>query len=297
MLLPEQLSGSDCGNGQFYECIAFHKKPKCCMSMAKCEHQSWLYSSFHHRADKKLCSGQLDLSKQGKPSTDLGFFDEINHNPNEDATVLSRDYTIIIDQSGSMGASDETDVSEDMVVMLGDQFKAGRQRMSLWNQAGIAAAFLAEHAVEVDPDGISLIFFSNSVTTYENVKSAKQVLDLFRSRRPGGGTALTGALAEALQPDTMGRAETVLVITDGAPNNQAGVEHTIVSAARQLCRDQDLAITFLQVGSASGATRFLEHLDDNLEKQYGIFDIVDTMSQKQMAGKTFLQIIESGIHG
>lgn len=286
----------DCGDGQFYECIAFHKKAKCCRSMAKCESQSWLYKSFHHSADKKLCSGKLDLSKPDKPSTDLGFFDEINENPNKDATVLSRDYTIIIDQSGSMGNSDWADVSEDMVMMLGDQYKAGHQRMSLWNQAGIAAAFLAEHAVEVDPDGISLIFFSSSVSVYENVKSAKQVLDKFRSRRPGGGTGLTAALNEALQPDTMGRAETVLVITDGAPNNQAGVEGAIVSAARQLCRDQDLAITFLQVGSASGATRFLEYLDDNLEKKHGIFDIVDTMSQKQMSGRTFLQIIESGIH-
>lgn len=246
-------------------------------------------------ADPKLCTDGLDLEKVREPTPDLGFFDDINKDPNKDASILSRDYTIIIDQSGSMSSTETTYVPEAVAQKMGDGYRAGTQRMSLWNQAGIAAAYLSDAAVQVDPDGITLMFFDSQLTTYENVKSDKDVLSLFKARSPRGSTSLTPALAEALQPDTMGRAETVLVITDGAPNSRPGVEQEIVKASRQLCRDEDLTITFLQVGSASSATQFLQYLDDELEKKHGIYDIVDTMTQKQMEGKSFLEIIELSI--
>merc|ERR1712061_327516 len=169
--------------------------------------------------------------------------------------------------------------------------RSGRQTMSLWREAEAALVFFADAAVREDPDGISLIFFDSQVITYENVKSQSQVMQYFRKLGPRWTTDTAAALREAVQPDTLGRAETILVITDGKPNSESAVESEIVKAAKQLCRDEDLAITFIQVGSDTTAMQFLKHLDDDLESKYKIYDIVDTMTSETMKTYSFLDVI------
>lgn len=82
---------------------------------------------------------------------------------------------------------------------------------------------------------------------------------------------------------------TILVITDGEPNNKRSgttdltvsgllifceVKQTIINASNRLQRDEDLSISFVQVGRDRDATRFLKELDDDLRCK---FDIVDTL--------------------
>merc|ERR1712083_311478 len=126
--------------------------------------------------------------------------------------------------------------------------------------------------------------------------SGKKVMQLFQKRSPGGGTNLSSALAEAVTPDMLGRAETILVITDGAPNSRSNVEKEIVKASKQLCRAEDLSMSFIQVGNAKGAAEFLRFLDDDLEKKHDIFDIVDTMGAGEMAGKSFLEVVAKSVY-
>jgi len=52
-------------------------------------------------------------------------------------------------------------------------------------------------------------------------------MQLFNQNRPGGGTALSKVLSDALKPDTSGKQETILVFTDGIPNSRAKLEKTI----------------------------------------------------------------------
>jgi len=316
------------GKGQHYqECIAFHKqKPKCCQTMDRCEAASSWSAKWRFQAASNLCTGQLTMSattattttttvaqkiaSQGDLDADdvdaflagLGldeapqFFEAINTHPNSNPAMMSRDYTIIVDRSGSMNAQEETHVPQKLANRTNGRFHAGRQRMSLWKEAEAALTFLADAAVREDPDGISLIFFDHTVNVLENVRDANQIMNEFHNNRPNRGTTRTDlALAEAVTPDTLGRAETILVITDGKPNDQGAVEDVIVNAARQLCRDEDLSITFIQVGSDPGAEEFLEYLDDGLEKKHGIFDIVDTMSKETMQTKSFLDVIAMSI--
>ena len=66
--------------------------------------------------------------------------------------------------------------------------------------------------------------------------------------RPKGGTQLTEALVDAFVPDNRGRPETVLVITDGAPEHRPSVELAIVEAAEAAQHDDDLRVVFVQVG-------------------------------------------------
>jgi len=58
------------------------------------------------------------------------------------------------------------------------------------------------------------------------------------------------ALRDAVIPDNSGRPETILVITDGAPENRRGVEEVICAASDDLEHGDDLRIVFVQVRSS-----------------------------------------------
>jgi len=53
-------------------------------------------------------------------------------------------------------------------------------------------------------------------------------MELFNKNKPGGGTELTGVLKDAIRPDTPGKSETILIITDGEPNHRLEVENAII---------------------------------------------------------------------
>lgn len=102
----------------------------------------------------------------------------------------SRDYTIIVDASGSMWSPGSV---------------AGKTR---WDEARAAVAFLAPHVVQCDPDGLSLYFFGSSFKKYDNVTSADRVNQLFSQTSSLGCTDLAAVLADAVAPDYAGRPET-----------------------------------------------------------------------------------------
>ena len=56
----------------------------------------------------------------------------------------------------------------------------------------------------------------------------------------------------------------------------------IVNSSCQMERDEELAISIIQVGSDAGATQFLKALDDPLEGVGAKFDICDTMTLDDM---------------
>ena len=72
--------------------------------------------------------------------------------------------------------------------------------------------------------------------------------------------------------------ETILVVTDGKPDDQEAVAKAIIEASKQIDKDEELAISFIQIGNDKEATEFLKFLDDDLKKMGAKFDIVDTVS-------------------
>ncbi len=90
--------------------------------------------------------------------------------------------------------------------------------------------------------------------------------------------------------------ETILVVTDGEPDDRKAVMVAIIEASRQMERDEELAISMIQVGSDAIASQFLKALDDQLLGVGAKFDICDTITIDDMADMTLSEVLLNAIH-
>ncbi len=147
-----------------------------------------------------------------------------------------RDYTLILDKSGSMSTPDQP---------------GGRTR---WDAAQESTLALARKCEQFDPDGITVYLFSGRFKRYDNVTTNK-VAQIFQENDPMGSTNLASVLQDAthqyfqrkLAGQTKPNGETILVITDGEPDDRKAVMKVIIDASRQMDRDEEFAISFIQV--------------------------------------------------
>jgi uncharacterized protein with von Willebrand factor type A (vWA) domain len=183
----------------------------------------------------------------------------------------NRDYTLIIDQSGSMSVAEQPN---------------GKSRWEILQEGTLA---LARKCEEFESDGITVYLFSSRFQRYENVNSCK-VNQIFQENQPQGGTNLTSVLQDAtnnyFQRKNAGQSkpegEIIIVVTDGVPDDRMAVTDVIVNASRQMERDEELGISFIQVGSDLKVTKFLKSLDEQLQSVGAKFDIVDTVTMDDM---------------
>lgn len=196
----------------------------------------------------------------------------------------NRDYTLIIDRSGSMSTPDQP---------------GGKSRWAVIQESTLAIANKCE---ELDPDGLTVYFFSHHFKRYRNITSNK-VEKIFHENEPQGGTNLTSVLQDAINNyfqrkadgQTKQNGETIIVITDGEPDDRMGVTDAIVGASKRMERDEELAISFIQVGSDPKVTRFLKALDDQLQGIGAKFDIVDTVTFDDMENLTLAEVLLNAI--
>ena len=199
--------------------------------------------------------------------------------------VENRDYTLILDKSGSMSTPDQA---------------GGRSR---WNIAQESTLALARKCEQFDPDGLTVYLFSGRFKRYDNVTSNK-VAQIFQENDPMGTTNLAAVLHDATSNyfqrkaagQTKPNGETILVITDGEPDDRKAVMRVIIEASRQMERDEELAISLIQVGSDATATRFLKALDDELQGAGAQFDIVDTITLDDMENMSLAEVLLNAIH-
>jgi uncharacterized protein with von Willebrand factor type A (vWA) domain len=197
----------------------------------------------------------------------------------------NRDYTLIIDKSGSMSTKDKP---------------GGASRWQIMQESALA---LASKCEELDPDGITVYLFSGKFKRYDNVTAAK-VSTLFQENDPSGRTDLAAVLGDALnsylqrkaQGRTLANGELILVVTDGEPDDRKAVVQVIIDASKKLDRDEELAISFIQVGTDAAATAFLKILDDDLERAGAKFDIVDTITMNDMEDLTLKEVLLNAIY-
>ncbi|MCT7958150.1 vWA domain-containing protein [Laspinema palackyanum] len=196
----------------------------------------------------------------------------------------NRDYTLIIDKSGSMSTPDQ---------------RGGRTR---WQEAQESTLALARKCEELDPDGITVYVFSGRFKRYDNVTAAK-VEQIFQENEPAGRTDLAGVLQDALNNyfkrkaagQTQANGETILAITDGEPDDRKAVMKVIIEASRRIDKDEELAISFIQIGNDRTATQFLKALDDDLVNAGAKFDIVDTLTIDEMEDMTLTEVLMNAI--
>jgi len=198
--------------------------------------------------------------------------------------MSDRDYTLIIDKSGSMSTPDQV---------------GGRSRWEIAQESTLA---LARKAEQFDPDGITIYVFSGRFKRYDDVTSAK-VAQIFLENDPSGTTNLAGVLQDALNNyfqrkaagKTKPNGETILVITDGEPDDRKAVFEVIIQATRQMERDEELAISIIQVGSDAQATKFLKALDDQLQSVGAKFDICDTVTLDDLEEMSLADVLSNAI--
>ncbi|MCU0518594.1 MAG: VWA domain-containing protein [Oscillatoria sp. Prado101] len=196
----------------------------------------------------------------------------------------NRDYTLIIDKSGSMSMKDQP---------------GGKSRWVLMQESALA---LASKCEELDPDGITVYVFSGRFKRYDNVTAAT-VAQIFKENEPSGSTDLAKVLQDACNSyfqrkaagQTKANGETILVVTDGEPDDRKAVMRVIIEASRRLDRDEELAISFIQVGQDATATQFLKVLDDQLQGAGAKFDIVDTVTMEDMEDMTLSEVLLNAI--
>ncbi len=196
----------------------------------------------------------------------------------------NRDYTLIVDRSGSMSEQDQAD---------------GKSR---WDVVKDSAIALAEQCDEYDPDGITVYLFSSRFRRYDNV-NADKVRKIFEDNTPVGKTALAAVLNDALNNyferkaagTSQPNGEIMLVITDGEPDNRKDVIKLLIEASKKIDRDEELGISFIQVGHDPKVREFLKALDDQLLETGAAFDIVDTITLEDMEGKSLSDVLLNAI--
>ncbi len=197
----------------------------------------------------------------------------------------NRDYTLIIDKSGSMATPDQ---------------KGGRTR---WQSAEESTLALASKCEQFDSDGITLYLFAGKFKRYDNVTSSK-VTQIFRENDPSGSTDLAGVLKNATDDyfqrkasgQTKPSGELILVVTDGEPDDRKAVMKVIIEASRQMETDAELGISIIQVGTDVQATRFLKILDDELQGAGAKFDICDTITIEDMEDLSLSEVLLNAIN-
>nr|WP_290221966.1 VWA domain-containing protein [Trichocoleus desertorum] len=198
--------------------------------------------------------------------------------------MKDRDYTLIIDKSGSMSTPDQ---------------RGGRSR---WLEVQESSLALARKCEQFDPDGITVYLFSGRFKRYDDVTSAK-VEQIFQENDPAGTTNLAAVLQDAtnfyFQRKAAGKAkpagETILVITDGEPDDRRAVMEVIVDASRKMERDEELAISFIQIGADPQATKFLQALDDQLAGVGAKFDICDAITFADIEDMSLSEVLLNAI--
>ncbi|GAP99048.1 vWA domain-containing protein [Leptolyngbya sp. NIES-2104] len=198
-------------------------------------------------------------------------------------SLKNRDYTLILDKSGSMSMADQP---------------GGRSRWEALQESTLA---LARKCEQFDPEGITVYLFSSRFKRYDDVTSSK-VEQIFMENDPIGSTNLASVLWDATQNYFQRKAagktksgETILVVTDGAPDDRRAVIDAIIRSTQQMERDEELAITFLQIGNDPGAKQFLAALDDQLSGVGAKFDICDTITMDDMADLSLAEVLMNAI--
>lgn len=169
-----------------------------------------------------------------------------------------------------------------------------------WKETGDALAAIAPICADNDPDGVDIYFLNHPDNSeYKKLKSKDDVLAVFESVKPYGGTPTGTKLNQIIreyfkecrgkgccEKDSMQwerqQAKNIIVITDGEPSDD--VESVIINAAKKLdewgAPPWQLGIQFFQVGNSEEATRALREMDDFLggeDYKDKIRDIVDTV--------------------
>lgn len=197
--------------------------------------------------------------------------------------LAKRDYILLIDKSTSMQEKDGLSTTR-------------------WQRAQELTVGFARKCAEFDDDGITVIPFAGGFKEYNNVDGGDEVVKkIFSENEPNGSTDTAKAVKHVLDKYFVAKAAgeakpiTVLCVTDGEPTDRVALENVIVEATKKMDADEEIAISFIQIGNDTSATKFLKHLDDGLTAKGAKFDIVDTKTSDEIENMTMADVLLQAI--
>lgn len=202
---------------------------------------------------------------------------------NTESIVTNRDYTLIIDKSGSLTTDDGK----------------GKTRWEIAQESTIA---LAQKCDELDSDGITVYLFSGRFKRYDNV-NADKIREIYAQNEPMGKSDLKSVLQDALdnyfRRKAEGKAkkngETIFIITDGIPDEPKEIIRLIITASQKIDRDEELGISFIQIGNDTKAKEYFKALDDLLQEAGAKFDIVDTITMDDLENMSLTDVLLNAV--
>lgn len=197
--------------------------------------------------------------------------------------LKKRDYILMVDKSGSMN---EPDCGTD-----------GNPK-TRWEAMQEITLALARQCEKYDDNGITIVTFNKHSKKFENITSGgDKIKQIFEEEQPGGETYTAEAMDEILQEylDSKGTPNckpiTVICVTDGEPQDEKKLAKVITDASNKLDDENEIGISFIQVGKDKKARTFLKNLDDHLTDHGAKFDIVSTCTDEDLNDKTMDEVL------
>lgn len=187
------------------------------------------------------------------------------------------DIILCLDRSGSMNSP----------------YKAG-QTATRWQVAKESVLGLAMECMKHDSNGIDIIMFNESLKTYNNVTDDHTIIDrIFNETQPQGGTDTALVIETVCNNYLQNPAKPIIILclTDGEPTDKKALTDAIIKASNAIKSDNEIGISFIQVGDDAEATAYLKSLDDDLTSQGAKFDIVDTITLKDMGSTPLVEVL------
>jgi hypothetical protein len=177
-----------------------------------------------------------------------------------------------------------------------------------WVEAQASLIDLAKKCQQFDSDGITLYEASTPMWKYKNSNVARLAEILQRQNtEPDSANPTEINLEEALKAsfsdyfanktDGKGKKGAIIVaVLDQKPAQVAAVAEIIVSAANKIDKDEEIGVSFIQIGDDLTTREFLTDLDTNLQDRGARFDIVDTKFWHEIKRSSVVQFLIGAIN-
>lgn len=177
-----------------------------------------------------------------------------------------------------------------------------------WVEAQASLIDLAKKCQEFDSDGITLYEASAPMWKYKNSNVARLAEILQRQNtEPDSAKPTAIHLEEALKEtfsdyfqlktNAKGKKGAIIVaVLDEKPEKAAAVAEIIVSAANKIDKDEEIGVSFIQIGDDVKTREFLTDLDTNLQDRGARFDIVDTKFWHEIKRSSVVQFLIGAIN-
>lgn len=177
-----------------------------------------------------------------------------------------------------------------------------------WVEAQASLIDLAKKCQELDSDGITVYEASAPMWKYKNSNVARLAEILQRQNtEPDAAKPTAIHLEEALKEtfsdyfasptNAQGKNGAIIVVViDEKPEKAAAVAEIIVSATNKIDKDEEIGVSFIQIGDDVKTREFLTDLDTNLQDRGARFDIVDTKFWHEIKRSSVVQFLIGAIN-